>query len=206
MDVEATATQPRGTITNNPSARRFRAFRSSSLTLSSPQYNGTTNELRDAIERLKTEHGFTGDRYNILSRNCNHFACNFSDELVGKGKFPAYVNRAAYFGSFFSCLIPKEVLGAAPVGGAGSGGGGGSSLGGGGGRSGGGSFSSGGAVQRRTFEGKGTALGSSSSGEGEIIPLIGGGKKEEKTMDAREMARLERLKRFEGQGGGTKNN
>ena len=43
----------------------------------------------------------------MILNNCNHF----SNELVrrlfaNKKQLPGYINRAAYIGSFLSCLIP----------------------------------------------------------------------------------------------------
>ena len=60
----------------------------------------TVEEMRDS---------FGSNSYNILCQNCNHFAEAFSLRLLGVG-IPAYVNRIAYMGSFFSCLLPKELL------------------------------------------------------------------------------------------------
>ncbi|CAI5710990.1 unnamed protein product [Hyaloperonospora brassicae] len=58
---------------------------------------------------------YTGDAYNLLTRNCNTYADEVCQVLLGK-PIPAYVNRMAYLGSFLSCLVPATVTDRAPVG------------------------------------------------------------------------------------------
>ncbi|KAF4320196.1 hypothetical protein BBO99_00002553 [Phytophthora kernoviae] len=50
-----------------------------------------------------------------LERNCNTYADVLCQLLLNKS-IPAYVNRAAYFGSFLSCLMPADMTDQAPVG------------------------------------------------------------------------------------------
>ena len=52
---------------------------------------------------------YTGDKYNLITHNCNHFADTFVTILTGSG-IPSWVNRLAYF---FECvqfqrLIPQS--------------------------------------------------------------------------------------------------
>ncbi len=50
----------------------------------------------------------------LVSCNCNHFSSALSMELLGK-PIPGYLNRLASFGSFFSCFLPADMTGQAPV-------------------------------------------------------------------------------------------
>lgn len=55
----------------------------------------------------------------MLTRNCNAYSEALCQLLLNKS-IPSYVNRAAYFGSFLSCLMPSDVGSQAPVGDTGS--------------------------------------------------------------------------------------
>lgn len=57
---------------------------------------------------------FKGSDYNLLTQNCNHFANALVVRILGR-EIPPFVNRMAYYGSFFSCLLPSSATGAAPV-------------------------------------------------------------------------------------------
>ena len=70
-------------------------------------YEGPISEVKSILSEMRDSFG--ANSYNILCQNCNHFAEAFSLRLLGVG-IPAYVNRIAYMGSFFSCLLPKELL------------------------------------------------------------------------------------------------
>lgn len=72
----------------------------------------TAAELDRLIARLKPD--WPGTKYNVLKCNCNHFADALSNELLSRG-IPLWINRMSSIGSFFSCLVPSSVLGAAPV-------------------------------------------------------------------------------------------
>ena len=63
---------------------------------------------------LRTEFG--PEAYNLITKNCNHFANALVYTLLAK-QIPTYVNRLANLGSFVSCLLPKKMLENAPVGG-----------------------------------------------------------------------------------------
>ena len=77
---------------------------------------GTVNmnprDLDYLLDELRKE--FKGDDYHILLRNCNHFADAFIQRLLQKD-IPGYVNRLAYVGSMFSCLMPPSLLDQNPV-------------------------------------------------------------------------------------------
>jgi hypothetical protein len=81
---------------------------------------GTRSEFDRIVDDLKSQFG--GDSYNLMTRNCNHFAEALSTRLLNK-PFPGYVNRLANLGGMVSCLIPPGMLGDAPVGGQEGGGG-----------------------------------------------------------------------------------
>eukprot|EP01119_Soliformovum_irregulare_P020025 TRINITY_DN6439_c0_g1_i1.p1 TRINITY_DN6439_c0_g1~~TRINITY_DN6439_c0_g1_i1.p1 ORF type:complete len:142 (-),score=24.92 TRINITY_DN6439_c0_g1_i1:197-622(-) len=51
---------------------------------------------------------FWGSSYDLLTKNCNHFSDAFSRKLVGKG-IPNYINRLAWYGSFFPCFLPPSL-------------------------------------------------------------------------------------------------
>lgn len=58
---------------------------------------------------------YLADSYDILVNNCNHFAEEFLREITGQEfGLPSYLNRAAYVGSFFHCLVPQRYLNVAP--------------------------------------------------------------------------------------------
>ena len=113
----------------------------------------------DAVASMRSE--FDGDRYNLLSRNCNNFSDEFCVAVLNK-RIPGWVNRMAYMGSWFSCLIPPQMLGEAPVNESGSGRSDpGYQMIGGGGRRAAGSQNS----YFQAFGGSGTSLGSSKAPE-----------------------------------------
>lgn len=57
-----------------------------------------------------------GNTYNLLTRNCNHFASDLCERLTGKAA-PEWVNRAAWLGEKAKFLLPKgfDTPTAAPV-------------------------------------------------------------------------------------------
>mmetsp|Transcript_35580 Transcript_35580/g.36275 ORF Transcript_35580/g.36275 Transcript_35580/m.36275 type:complete len:236 (-) Transcript_35580:22-729(-) len=75
-------------------------------------FEGTTQDLNSILTDLKID--FDGSKYNLLTKNCNHFADSFLRRLLNK-PLPGYINRLALLGSAFSCLLPPSVTGAAPV-------------------------------------------------------------------------------------------
>ena len=77
------------------------------------EYTGSASDLRVLIADLRPE--WTGESYNVVSRNCNSFAAELCWRLTRR-TVPAYINRLAYMGSMFTCCLPDEVTGQAPVG------------------------------------------------------------------------------------------
>jgi len=158
-----------------------------SHTVNLGNFEGSSGDVKAAISDLRDEFG--ADKYNILQRNCNHFADALSLRLLNTG-IPGYVNRAANMGACFSCLLPEEMLSGAPVG-PGDGtsatsapsysvmGGGNRAIGGDGGST----------AQMRAFQTAGQSLGGSHTpaSDGETDSLIG----------KREKARQAALARFD---------
>ena len=58
---------------------------------------------------------FGPDSYNLIRKNCNHFANALVWALLGR-TIPPHVNRLADIGTCLSCCLPKQLLQAAPVG------------------------------------------------------------------------------------------
>lgn len=50
---------------------------------------------------------FLGERYNLLTNNCNHFTSALCERLTGKVA-PAWMNRAASVGLALPCMVPRE--------------------------------------------------------------------------------------------------
>jgi hypothetical protein len=66
-------------------------------------------------ENIDLRNDFGPDKYNLIHKNCNHFANALSYSLLGK-TIPPHVNRLANIGSYVSCILPKKMLENAPVG------------------------------------------------------------------------------------------
>jgi hypothetical protein len=75
-------------------------------------FKGTSKDIETIIQSLRPQFG--GKDYHVLNRNCNSFANEFLLRLIGK-EIPGYVNRMAHIGSYFSCLLPPQMAGNAPV-------------------------------------------------------------------------------------------
>mmetsp|Transcript_10907 Transcript_10907/g.12381 ORF Transcript_10907/g.12381 Transcript_10907/m.12381 type:complete len:220 (+) Transcript_10907:60-719(+) len=72
-------------------------------------FTGGQNGIDVIISQLKES--FSGNDYNVVGKNCNHFAEAFCRAMLpeqGEQIFPAYVNRLAWLGSFVPCLFPPE--------------------------------------------------------------------------------------------------
>ncbi|RLN67252.1 hypothetical protein BBJ29_007276 [Phytophthora kernoviae] len=76
-------------------------------------FDGSSQEARQLAFSLSSD--FEGGTYNLFTKNCNTYADALCQLLLNKS-IPAYVNRAAYFGSFLSCLMPADMTDQAPVG------------------------------------------------------------------------------------------
>ncbi|KAL8216816.1 hypothetical protein R6Q57_023653 [Mikania cordata] len=60
-------------------------------------------EVRSFIEKLETE--YTGNSYNLITRNCNHFCNDLCLRLTSK-PIPSWVNRLARLGFLCNCVLP----------------------------------------------------------------------------------------------------
>ncbi|TMW57454.1 hypothetical protein Poli38472_003379 [Pythium oligandrum] len=76
-------------------------------------FQGSYSDAKNLAYSLR--HEFDGASYNLFTKNCNSYSEALCQLLVGKS-IPAYINRAAYLGSFFSCLLPSDAGSQAPVG------------------------------------------------------------------------------------------
>lgn len=86
---------------------RFRA------TIEMGAYDGGQAELQRAISELRDSFG--PDDYNLIRKNCNHFANALCWKLLRR-TLPGHVNRLADFGVCCSCLLPRKLIEEAPVG------------------------------------------------------------------------------------------
>lgn len=158
-------------------------------------FDGGQAEVRRAISDLSSDFG--PEDYNLIRKNCNHFANALVWKLLGR-TIPGHVNRLADFGVCCSCLLPKKLLEEAPVGDpnatsrTSSGGGGAYSSG-----------SSSSQPQVAAFSGSGAKLGGTSIESGSGIGLRGrlfGGAsspRQDELSDRREKARMAALARLE---------
>ncbi|CAI5715931.1 unnamed protein product [Peronospora destructor] len=99
-----------GVFSSSPKRVTGAKFRES---ISMGYFKGTFQEAQRLAYSLSSD--FDGDGYNLFTRNCNTYADALCQLLLEK-PVPAYVNRAAYLGSFLSCLMPTDVMEQAPVG------------------------------------------------------------------------------------------
>jgi hypothetical protein len=106
---EYTFASSAGIFTHPPKGAGGAKFRES---LDLGEYKGTSKDLEMVINGLRSQ--FKGSDYHLLNNNCNHFANVLVVRLLGK-EIPPFVNRMAYYGSFFACLLPENATGAAPV-------------------------------------------------------------------------------------------
>ncbi|KAJ8477991.1 hypothetical protein OPV22_021718 [Ensete ventricosum] len=63
-------------------------------------------EVRALMEEMATE--YTGDTYNLVSKNCNHFCDEACLRLTGK-LIPKWINRLAKIGYLCNCVLPVQV-------------------------------------------------------------------------------------------------
>ncbi|GER53109.1 PPPDE putative thiol peptidase family protein [Striga asiatica] len=60
-------------------------------------------EIRAFMEKLAEE--YSGNSYNLITKNCNHFCNDVCLRLTGKS-IPRWVNRLARLGLFCNCVLP----------------------------------------------------------------------------------------------------
>jgi hypothetical protein len=75
-------------------------------------FKGTSKDIDTILSSLRSQFG--GGDYHVLNKNCNAFATEFVKRLVGKD-IPSYVNRMAFYGSYFSCCLPPQMSNNSPV-------------------------------------------------------------------------------------------
>nr|XP_010929119.1 deSI-like protein At4g17486 [Elaeis guineensis] len=63
-------------------------------------------EVRALMEELATD--YTGNTYNLISKNCNHF-CNETCLRLTNKPIPRWVNRLAKIGLLLNCVLPVQV-------------------------------------------------------------------------------------------------
>ena len=69
-------------------------------------FSGTSSDLDRILDDLRPH--FRGEKYNILTKNCNSFADALCQKLVRK-PIPGFVNRMATIGSYFECILPDNL-------------------------------------------------------------------------------------------------
>ena len=58
---------------------------------------------------VKLSRKYKANKYDMIRRNCNHFANEFLFMLTGKN-LPKHCNRIADVGSYIHCCVPKKYL------------------------------------------------------------------------------------------------
>jgi hypothetical protein len=157
-------------------------------------FDGGQAELKKALGVLRDDFG--PDDYNLIRKNCNHFANALIVKLMKK-PMPGHVNRLADIGMCCSCFLPKKLLENAPVGDPnGAGGSGGSSgflV-----KAGNRSSPPTSVVEKPTFQGSGARLGgSSTSSSGSSGSSSNQKSSPDDLTDRREKARKAALLRLE---------
>ncbi|KAH8917012.1 DUF862-domain-containing protein [Atractiella rhizophila] len=59
------------------------------------------------VEGMRSEERWRGNRYELLTNNCNTFTSELAYKLTGR-RAPGWLNRAAWFGKSFPCLVPAD--------------------------------------------------------------------------------------------------
>ncbi len=92
-----------GVFSDSPKSAAGATFRES---IDMGVFSGTSSDLDRILDELRPH--FQGEKYNILSKNCNSFADALCQQLVRK-PIPAFVNRLANLGSYFECILPNHL-------------------------------------------------------------------------------------------------
>ncbi|EPS72119.1 hypothetical protein M569_02640, partial [Genlisea aurea] len=64
------------------------------------------DEVRNLMEKLGQD--FTGNSYNLISKNCNHF-CHYASIALTGNQIPSWINRLARIGLFCHCIVPESL-------------------------------------------------------------------------------------------------
>lgn len=103
-----------GTFTHEPTKAPMVPLRDSVFLASIELPHDRIMSIVDEVSRE-----FNRLRYHLLERNCNHYAKAVYEKILDrcgqKAKdastpIPGYVNRMAWLGSKFKCLIPPEIV------------------------------------------------------------------------------------------------
>jgi hypothetical protein len=92
-----------GVFSDSPKSASGATFRES---IDMGVFSGTSSDLDSILDDLRPH--FRGDKYNILSKNCNSFSDALCQKLVRK-PIPGFVNRMATIGTYFECIIPNQL-------------------------------------------------------------------------------------------------
>lgn len=63
----------------------------------------------DQLLKFLGETDYVGNRYSLISRNCNTFSHHLTGLLGVQDKFPAWVNRLAGIAVNIRCILPEAV-------------------------------------------------------------------------------------------------
>lgn len=63
-------------------------------------------QIREFMEHHSLN--YSGDKYHLIVKNCNHFCKDVCYKLTGKS-IPKWVNRLARIGSLCNCLLPEAI-------------------------------------------------------------------------------------------------
>ena len=146
------------------------------------EFAGSSRDMDIILDDLRQK--FAPNSYNLLTQNCNSFAEDFCQRMLGKS-IPGFVNRMAYMGSMVQCILPPSLTeGSDPT----QGGGGGGSSSGGGSQNGGNRYS----TSQPAFTGAASRLG---GGDTELRPMATASSTS-MTSEQKEAARKARLAAF----------
>ena len=59
---------------------------------------------------------YRANKYDMLLMNCNHFSDEFVRRVYDNWGIAGYINRAAWWGSWFHCLVPTKFITVVPEG------------------------------------------------------------------------------------------
>jgi hypothetical protein len=91
-----------GAFTHPPKEAYGVVYRES-LDIGKCSHNLTT--VQKMVDEMNSQFNQSG--YHVLKNNCNCYTRALAERVLGSQcSYPGWVNRMAYMGSFFSCLIP----------------------------------------------------------------------------------------------------